>query len=326
LLPEVVQNEDFRRLFKHLIKNWEPLFFLESPIDPSLLGKEKINEIRFAIPLAFWLAAPYILTELFREVLKLEPFDCAAAGDILYSLFELGSYSLAHRLMEELNNLTAKLSGPEGIELQELLDKLEPIYVCHTSSLQEAETLFFSQKSKDIGVRELRTLNYLLEFAIHSDQESAVLQITEKLGNCLLAHEDRILIDAYRIWAFLKQSNWKAAEAVFETYPLELLNQEGTFLHPLFGCYLQATEGDEIALIHFAGVIDTPFPRSWALLGHELTNKITDSPAWYTTSFLWERRRLYQQLALYYHCSHNPELEAYYRYLEREEYINSQFT
>lgn len=322
LLPEVVQSGDFCRLFKHLIKNWEPLFFLESPIDPSLLGKEKINEIRFAIPLAFWLAAPYILLELYQELIKLKPFDAAAFGDLLYALFELGAYGLAHRLMEEAENLKSSLSLPEASELKQQLKLLEILYLCHSQSLDAGIQAFFSLKREDIGVREFRTLHYLLQFALHTDQEKKVHIIASHIMDLPLAREDRISLDGCRIWTFLKEGNYKAAAEIFDTYPLELLNQEGTILHPLFGCYLYATEGEEIAHIHFAGVIDTPFPRSWALLGHEITNKITDSSSWYGTSFLWERRRLYQQLTLYYRCSQNPELEAYYRYLEREEYIH----
>jgi hypothetical protein len=81
------------------------------------------------------------------------------------------------------------------------------------------------------------------------------------------------------------------------------------------------TEGEEISLIHFAGVIDTPFPRTWALLSHELTNRILDNPAWINASFLWERRHLFRQLTLFYQCAENPEKEAYFRQLERKEYV-----
>lgn len=321
LLPQVVESGDFRRLFKHLITHWESLSFLESPIDASLLGKEKISEIRFATPLAFWLGAPYILLEIYQGLIKLKSLDLAALGDIIYALFELGSYGLAHKLMEEASDLKKELGLEEGVELKELLALLEPLYLCHTQSLKTGIKHYFSLKKEDIGVREFRTLSYLLQYALRTDQEEEVHHLAETLTDRPLSREDRIQLDAFRIWAYLKEDNLKGAEQIFESYPLEMLNQEGTLLHPLFGCYLYATEGEEIAMIHLAGVIDTPFPRSWALLGHELTNKITDSPAWYSTSFLWERRHLYQQLALFYHSSQNPELEAYYRHLEREEYI-----
>ncbi|MCH9627072.1 MAG: Serine/threonine-protein kinase PknD [Chlamydiales bacterium] len=321
LLPKVVENGDSNRLFKHLTSHWEPLPFLESPIDPTCLGKEKSSEIRFAIPLAFWLGAPYILYEIFQELTKIKPLDIVALGDLLFALCELGSYGLAHKLMQEAESLKGDLSLEEGVDLKEMLSMLEPIWICHQQSLQEAIKAFFAHSFEDMGVRALRTLSYLLQFALRNDQEEVVFEAAENLKALPLGREDQIALDSYQIWAYLKEEKWTQAEELFDHYPMELLNQEGTLLHPLYGCYLYATEGEEIASIHFAGVIDTPFPRSWALLGHELTNKITESVAWYSTSFLWERRQLFRQMTLFYQCSENSDLEAYYRHLEREEYI-----
>lgn len=321
LLPEIVQGNDFQMLLKDLVANWEPLPFLESTVDPSLLGKEKSHELRFAIPIAFWLGAPYILLEIFEELLTRKPFDTAAIGDILFSLFELGSYGLASKLMAQAADLKPSLLLEEAQELDAHLRALRPLELCHNKSYDEAVSAFLSLASGEMNLPLFRTLTYLLQYALKHQLEKKVETMLIPFFSKTLSKEERITLDALRIWAFLKQSQWKEAGEIFEKYPYELLNQEGTILHPLFGCYLYATEGEEIALIHLAGVIDTPFPRSWALLGHELTNQITDSPAWYNASFLWERRHLNQQLCLYYQIAKNTELEAYYRFLEREEYI-----
>ncbi len=312
LLPDVVSSGDSNRLFKHLISHWEPLPFFESPIDTTMLGKEKSSEIHFAIPLAFWLSAPYILLEVYQELIKIKPLDVAALGDLLYALYELGSYGLANKLKE----------GLEGDDdLKDMLSFLEPITICHQKSLKEAFAVFFAMPHVDMGVRAFRTLCYLMQYALRTDQEELIHDAAVKIRPLPLSREDQIMLDGYEIWAYLKEENWKEAGLIFERYPLTLLNQEGMILHTLYGCYLYATEGEEIASIHFAGIIDTPFPRSWTLLSHELTNKITESVAWYSTSFLWERRQLYRQMTLYYQCTENPDLEAYYRHLEREEYI-----
>lgn len=222
--------------------------------------------------------------------------DTTAAQDILYSLFELGSYGLAQKLMGTFK-----------------AEQLQPLALCHSVSLEEA--------CNNLNPKHFRIYSYLMRFALRNDQEEYVHQLAKELEETPLSSQDRILCDAYRIWAYLKQEDASSAGAIFDTYPLELLNQETTLLHPLFGCYLHLTEGEEIANIHFAGVIETPFPRSWALLSHELTNQVTQTPGWYSTSFMWERRHLYRLLTLYYTISENPELEAYYRGLEREEYI-----
>lgn len=319
LLPSVVNNGDSIRLFKHLVTNWEPLPFLETTVDPALLGKEKNSEIRFAIPLAFWLGSPYILLEMFQELIKLKLLDIPALGDLIYSLFELGSYELANQLIVEAEGLKTRLPFEEATELANMLALLKPIWTTHNHSLQEA----IPNKYEDIGVREFRTLSYLMQFALQNDQVEFVHEIAAKIESLPLAREDRIRLDGYRIWAYLKEKKWEEAEKIFDAYPMELLNQESTLLHALYGCYLFVVEGEEIATIHFAGVIDTPFPRSWALLGHEITNKITESVAWFSNSFMWERRQLYRQLELFAQCADNSDLAAYYRHLEREEYIHA---
>lgn len=314
LLPQVALSNDSQRLFKHLLSHWEPLPFLEGIADPA-------RTMRFALTLAFWLGAPYILLELYYDLIKIKPLDTIALGDLIFSLFELGSYGLAHRLMHESEELKGGLTLEEARDLKQILTLLEPLWIAHQSSLKEAFSLFFSENREDMGVRELRTLLHLLQLALRTDQEELIHEAVEKIRPLPLSREDQITLDALEIWAYLKEENPNSAGALFEHYSLELLNQEGTLLHPLYGCYLYMTEGEEIANIHFAGVIDTPFPRSWALLGHELTNKISESVSWYSTSFLWERRQLYRQMILYYQCTENPDLEAYYRHLEREEYI-----
>ena len=303
LLPGLFDTKDSLRLFSYLIKHWEQLPFLENPIDPSLLGKEesaKENEINFATPLAFWLAAPYTLLEILEDAQSLE--DDTAQANLIYSLFEVGSFGLAQKAMQEF-------PGRE---------QFMPLLLCYQDSLSKAiENLDLN----DIGVRKFRVISYLLQYALRTDQDDSVHTIAGKLVDLPLSREDRIQLDGYRIWAYLKHKKIKEAEAIFDDYPLEMLNQETTLLHPLYGCFLFLTEGEEIAEIHFSGVIDTPFPRTWALLSHELINKISENPSWYNTSFMWERRHLYRQLTLYYQCVDNPELEKYYRHLEKQEYL-----
>lgn len=311
LLPDVIREAETQHLFRHTISHWEPIPFLESPIDSTVLGKEqdpieaKKNKIRFAASLAFWLASPYILQELIQELLTIEPIESSILGDLIYLLFELGSYGLANKFIKNLND--------------SLL--LQPLLIAHQRNLKDACDAFVALSIEDIGVGEFRTISYLMQFALRTDQEEYVHQLVQAIEGIPISQEDQITFDAYQIWAFLKEEKWEKAHKIFEKYPYELLNQESTLLHPLYGCWLYVMEGQEIAQIHFAGVIDTPFPRTWALLGHELTNHITESPAWYNNSFMYERRQLYRQLTLYYSCSENPEFESYYRQLEREEYL-----
>ncbi len=329
-LPETLHNPETLRLFKHVITHWETLPFIENPIDPSILGKERspweanLNRIQFSLPLAFWLAIPYIFYEICDDLFKLSPFDPPSSANFLYILYEVGAFSLFEKWMEKFKERSQSL--PEDLQ-KEMLDNLElltPLLIAHKNSVEEGCSRFLNLNRKDIGVKEFRSVSSLCQKALVLDQEEWVHTLADSIKDLPLSLEDRIVLDAYRIWAYLKEENYHAAGEIFEAYSLELLNQESTLLHSLYGCFLAATEGEEIAMIHFAGVIDTPFPRSWALLGHELTNKISENPAWMNTSFLWERRRLYRQLSLYYHCVEKPELEGFYRTLERKEYLDAQ--
>lgn len=299
LLPATLRRDDTKRLFAYLIKHWEPMPFLESSLDPDFT-EGKLSALRFAVPLAFWLSAPYTLADIYQELT-----DESAQQDILFALCELGSHSLAHQLIKEPTPL------------------LESIFLCHTTSLQAAWHRFQAIGIQEVGVRELRTLCYLMRFALSHQEASRVHQMAQIVSGAPLSKEDRILIDAYRIWAALEEEDVLLAESIFDTYSLELVNQESTLLHPLFGCYLLMTEGEEIAAVHFAGVIETKHPRSYALLSHELTSNISQSPGWYEHSFMWERRQLYQLLTLYYTIASNPEQAAHFRRLEADEYIRS---
>lgn len=327
-LEEVADSVDARKLFRHLVTHWEELPFFENPIDPSSFACEQdkkeqlLNKIYFSIPIAFWLAAPYSLLEIYGETVLLNPLDPPVLGNLFYALFEMGCINLANKLMQQVIETKANHSPEVQEDLQEMLSLLEPIAACHQESLEVGIRKYQSLQREGVGLREFRTLSYLIQQALMKDREDLVFVLTNPLYQFPLSLEDKVYLDAYRIWAYLKQEDWKSAGEIFETYSLELLNQETTLLHSLYGCWLYATEGEEIAHIHFSGVLDTPFPRSWALLGHELANHISSNPAWFDSSFMWERRQLYRQLILYYQCAENPEREAHYRNLERQEYVH----
>ncbi|MCP5469221.1 MAG: protein kinase [Chlamydiales bacterium] len=281
LLPEVISKPDTVCLLSYLVKHWEQLPFIDTPIDLKSLTEEIAP---FAVPLAFWLATPYTLLELVPKC------SDSSLSDLIFCLFEIGSYGLAEKLLQE-----KQFEGKE-----------------HFTPLLTGEATYETP---------LRILCYLMRQAIKNDEEEKVYALAKFVESTPLSKEERIRIDACCIWALLKEGRWAEAGALFDNYPIEMLAQESTELYPLYGCWLYETEGEEIALLFFQGVIDTPFPRTWALLGHELTNNILDNPSWFSTSFLWERRLLYQQLTLYYTIAENPELEAYYRELEKKEYI-----
>jgi len=138
-----------------------------------------------------------------------------------------------------------------------------------------------------------RALSHLFQTALDQGKASEVLPfLTEEFDN-------------FHIWAFLLLKKYDEAGAILEKYPLEMRTQETSSLYPIFGCYLWATEGEAIAKAHFSGLLETPYPRTTALLGHFLNGKLDLRKGWIKQAFFWEKLQLYRQLILFYRCANN---------------------
>jgi len=310
LLPDAVYTRESKALFDQLTKNWEPLFFIEKEADSSLLNtkyelKERhLNELRLCIRLGFWLAAPYLLQELFEHAIATELFDLSTLGDLIHSLIILRQVRVAEGLFTTLLEHKEKFAAED----HDILDYLSCLLVGQLDCLSKAIKIFTAIEVVEVNVRNLRTLIQLTKLCIKEGKADLIHGLCAPFLEHPLAQQDHILIDSMRIWGYLINKQFDLAEEVFDTYPIELLNQESTYLHPLYGCFLLVTEPEEeIAEILFAGVIDTPYPRTWALLAHQLTHNILENPSWFSQSFLYERQQLYSELELYYLCAENPE-------------------
>ncbi len=124
--------------------------------------------------------------------------------------------------------------------------------------------------------------------------------------------------DYWKLWALLLTDRWKEAGEIFEKYPIEHLSSESSPLFPLFGCYLWATEGKEIAIAQFSGILETPYPRTTTLLGHFLAGRISLKKGWIENAFVWEKMELLRQLILLSHCSgHLKEAHFYSKKLKK---------
>lgn len=111
-----------------------------------------------------------------------------------------------------------------------------------------------------------------------------------------LPSEQRILIDSALAALLLADQSWDKAEGIFKRHEKDDLQNEA---HPLFvpyGCYLAHQKGKEAAVRHFS---DVSSPKVEALLGHYLIGRNPDKIA----PFLWQRKELLLQLALFYSCA-----------------------
>jgi serine/threonine-protein kinase len=136
-----------------------------------------------------------------------------------------------------------------------------------------------------------------------------------------LGQEEKNSINIQTIWNELLNEQWKEAGDRLQSYPVETLSQDTSIVHMLYGCWLMATEGKEIASVHFSGLLDVPYPRTWSLLGYFLKEKIDKESGWHEKAFLWEKRQLYRQLSLFCFCLSDKEESKRYQQLANDTYV-----
>ena len=154
-----------KKLFASLQKHWEHLFFFENGI--------ALNNLQFAMILAFWLAKPYVLIEITNDFLKQDELSSKDIGNALFALMELGAWRLAE---QEVNKIYSTLP-PEKLELlQGSLEKIKIALLTHISSLPTAFHSFFSRRQEFLNKEDARLLSYLIERAIEQNQTPLILR------------------------------------------------------------------------------------------------------------------------------------------------------
>lgn len=313
-LPMSTTDTHTRKLFSSIQRHWEPLPFIESP---SPNDPVKPND-SFAVQLAFWLAKPYILEEIIEELAKREEPVWIEIENALFSLIELGAWDYAAQKIQQLRTMhaTLPLSALHALEL------IQQAILCHSHPIRDSFDYFFNEPFIKLNFKELRVFLYLLDEALDRGETVLVHEAIERLEQTTLSTDIRIELDLRSIWAYFLDKNWTAAGAIIYSYPIEQLNKESSPLYFLYGCWLKVTEGTEMALIHFSGVLDVSFPRTGTLASHYLVKNITPEDPWFNKAFLWEKRKIYQQLSLYYRCAEENEKEEEFKTLYRQQFIH----
>jgi len=162
-----------------------------------------------------------------------------------------------------------------------------------------------------------------MEQAINRKQYFVIKSISEAIKLYELPKDILLKFHCRQIWADLLNSEWESARQLLHQYPLTLLTKENAPLFILYGCWLAATENNEITAAHFSGILDISYPRTWNLLSYFLNRKISIEGKWSESAFMWEKRQLFRQLQLYYHCTANSELQNHFHFLEKQEYVKS---
>lgn len=317
-LPEVAKNSNTEKLLQSLDKHWEPLFFFETDLDKA--SSHELANMIFAIKLAFWLGRPYVLAELADDLIHMETFHPATLANALFCLIELGSWQIAQKKLKEINEEYPEkdLSGFEKHKAP-----LEAAISCYVNTLQEAAENIMKLRPEAPERHIERVLILLLERAIDEKNTGLIHELVEKAQDWPFTPEGQLRMHCYSIWAHLLDRNWTAAGELLHMYPLELLSQDTSLLHFLYGCWLEVTEGKDISTIHFSGVYEVPFPRTWSLFNSYLRDKIVENQGWMLKSFLWERKQLYRQLALFFYCTAENGKALVYQQKAREEIIDA---
>lgn len=315
-LSKATSTPHVQKLFNNLQKYWEPLPFIQEDSEATI----KLKNLHFGVQLAFWLAKPFVLIEFIDQMSNITPFPSMEIGNALYSLIELGCFEEAAK---KLNALILGLEKPIEKPFSTIANFLRVAILVHEKPLQECLNLFFENTQQTTEIFETRVLFHIIQTALNCKQTDIVHEAVKRVKDNKIDMKDQVILDCFEIWAFLLEKNWDMAEAILHKYPLETLVQETTPLHFLYGCWLIATEGKDIAQIHFSGILEVSFPRTWTLGSHFINGHILENGNWFQKAFMWEKRQLYQQLTLYAQCIGNVEKSKEYQNLEKQEYIET---
>lgn len=309
-LPKVASSTNTLKLLQSLERHWEPLFFIDNDDGPK-----ELVQLIFAIKLAFWLGRPYAIAEFIDDLQKLKQPHPKTLSNALFCLIELGSWQLAEAKLKDLE--------PAFLLDEETETYLQIAISAHASSIHKAAAELKRFPPKSPSKNAERVAIHLLESALDAKNTNLAHELSKILTTWPLSGEARQRVKCLEIWNLLLEKNWTEAGELLHQYPLELLSQDTTLLHFLYGCWLYVTEGKEIALIHFSGPFEVPYPRSWNLFSYYIRGKINSKGGWLPKSFLWERKNLYRQVSLFYICDGNEELSLKYTSLALEQVIQA---
>jgi hypothetical protein len=272
-LPQIFESEENAALLSRLKRHIEKIpFFLLADSD----------EEHLACQLAFWLCKPITLIEIIET--------SASPTVIANALFALLAMGRPEWVEENLSHLKDPRDATL-VEIGLLYFKRGP---------KAALEVLIAQLSSSATNREMRCAYFLFDRALLEGKSSEVLPYFSHFPNTPF-------LDALHASACLLQNAWQRARQVLELYPQELLNDESSPLFVTAGCLLRHTEQEPIALAHFGGSVDLPYPPTSMLLSCWLQGQIDEKKGWVQRALSWEKIALLRQKTLYLHCAKNPK-------------------
>ncbi|MEI6242393.1 MAG: protein kinase, partial [Chlamydiota bacterium] len=298
-LPTFWNTPDTQNLLQNLQKHWEKVYFFLAPSQED--EKEYLSlELSFRIP------RKETLLEILHT-LCLEKTHCIENG--LFALLELGFYDEFDQMVKDLEKEPISLTLKEGISL---------LQIANQSHVEDPSIAFsLLEKFSPFSPRAFTVLIFILNQAILHRHIDSLRSILLALDSYPFSKTEEILIDSARLSLLLLEKNFTLMKPIFQKYSLEQLNQESFSLHALYGIWLYATEGENIAKAHFSKELEISHPPTPALLGQFLSGKKLSS------LFFWEKKKVYQDLFLFHESLGDPKKSLFYHKIALENPDNS---
>ena len=274
-IPSLQENPDILMMIDNLKNHWEKLYFITA------------SQHSFHIELAYRLGRKHTLMELLKKLKEDEKKNEEDIKNIYFALLELKA---AEEMEKELD--------------KEKYPLIAFMLKSHKTEPTAKEMKRFS--SEKLSEEELKALVHIFKEAIDKKWLDFLSAYINKIK---IPDQWSLTFDCINIWLCLLKKDYSEAKKIFDKYPSDLLNNDNSLLHPLYGIWLYVNESPDKAMIHFTGVLETTYPKTTSLLSRFLTEKIDK---WFKHALFFEKRELYRQLSLFYLCKQDQTKHKYF--------------
>ena len=171
---------------------------------------------RFALPLAFWLAKPYILGEIIDELLSVDQASTVELQNALTCLIELGAPRYAQIKLNQSKEIYQRLD-------EKHVKDIELMTAFASSAIEENFQTLLTRLEDPLDFSAIRLLLFALDGAIDQRKTHFVHEAMQRLRTLDLPYDALLRLNIRTIWAYLQEKNWDRAGESLYTYPLELL-------------------------------------------------------------------------------------------------------
>lgn len=270
--PQDIQKADLHSLFQTLHTHWEvPYFF---PKKEDLLFKPPFSYLRLF--LSFWTGRATLLLDLAEKLLSKNSLTNQLFISCMIGLYELGEEKLVLELVE---------LGKNKNRLKPIREFLE-IFPSYTRSKLPKSPSF------EAIPKQLKTPTLSFFYFLYFDHGE--FEVLPKILTSFPKESQPF----YEVWTALVNRDQSNAMHHISNYK-ELLGSPTTVFFQ--GC-MHALEGGKQSAIRFFQKESLSLENIFSLAPHFVPLSEKKGRTWEHSLVPWERKSLYRQLALFYHC------------------------